>query len=134
MIREQKVLHTLQVELNKPAPIVRKAIRARALATLPAHGGLNKWAAAIQIRTQQQVRGTTIMVKLKGGRNSQGGRSDVNRLDKGKARHPAWGRRGKGQWSTTTVRPGFFSEPASDPQPWIDAADRALDKALEGIR
>jgi hypothetical protein len=34
----------------------------------------------------------------------------------------------------TSVTPEFFSKPAADPTPWTDAADQALDEALEGIR
>jgi hypothetical protein len=134
LVLEQRVLDELKKELKAPVPVVRRSVKARALSSLPRRGGLNKWAAAIQFKAVQQVRGTTIRIHLTGGRNSSGGRSDIKRLDQGKARHPAWGRRGRGQWSVTAVQPGFFTQPASDPKPWIEAADVALDRALEVIR
>lgn len=134
MIREQRVLDELKREMRTPVPVVRKAVRARALATLPKRGGLNKWVAAIQFKATQQIAGTTVRITLKGGRNSAGGRSDIKRLDAGRTRHPSWGRRGKGQWHVTNVTPGFFTEPAKDETPWVEAADRALDRALEVIR
>lgn len=134
ILTEQRVLNTLREELRKPVPAVRKAIRSRALDSLPKGGGLNKWAAAIQIKATQEIAGSRITIKLTGGRNSNGGRSDIKRLDKGNARHPAWGRRGKGQWSLTLVKPGYFTEPATEAPEWVEAADRALDKALDVIR
>ncbi|MEV4350968.1 hypothetical protein AB0J83_41455 [Actinoplanes sp. NPDC049596] len=134
LIAEQRVLDELRTELRKPVPVVRKAIRSRALDTLPKGGGLNKWAAAIQIKAKQEVIGKVVRVKLTGGRNSNGGRSDIKRMDKGNVRHPAWGRRGKGQWSLIVVEPGFFTKPVTETDEWSAAADRALDRALDRIR
>lgn len=131
----QRILTELRRELATPVPVVRKAIRSRALDTLPKGGGLNKWVASISIRARQEVVGKSVVIHLKGGRNSSGGRSDVDRIDKGATRHPAWGRRGKGQWSVTRVKPGFWSEPIDETQDeWYKAADRALDRALNDIR
>ena len=134
ILKEQRVLNHLRRELRKPVPIVRKAIKVWSLAILPKAGGLNAWAAAIKIKFTQQVAGKTIRIHLKGGRNSQGGQSDVKALDRGRVRHPSWGRRFKGQWHSQAVSPGFFTTPATDPAPWVEAADRALDTSLEEIR
>lgn len=134
LIAEQRVLDELRTELRKPVPVVRKAIRQRALATLPRGGGLNKWAAAIQVKAKQEVLGKTVRVKLTGGRNSAGGRSDIRRMDKGNVRHPTFGNRGKGMWHLIVVTPGFFTEPVTESDEWSAAADRALDRALDRIR
>jgi hypothetical protein len=132
--QDQRILRELRRELATPVPSVKKAIRSRAKDTLPKGGGLNKWVAAVSISARQQELGKSIRVTFKAGRNSQGGRSDVNRIDKGSTRHPAWGRRGKGQWTVTRVTPGFFTIPLQDDRPWVQAADRALDRALNDIR
>jgi hypothetical protein len=134
ILREHKVLQQLKKELRKPIFAVRKAIKANALATLPEGGGLNEWVAAAPIKAKTTFAGERITVHISAGRDSQGGRSDLKRIDAGKVRHPTWGRRTKGSWSLTTVTPGFFTKPATESKPWTDAADAALDKALEGIR
>jgi hypothetical protein len=134
LIAERRVLEHLKSEMKKPVPVVRKAVKARARATLPKRGGLNRWVAAVNVKATVSTAGDRIDIHLQGGRNSLGGRSDLKRIDAGRVRHPAWGRRGKGQWSVTSVEPGFFTKPASDPKPWTEAADVALDTALEAIR
>lgn len=133
-INREVILRTLRQEMPKAVPQVRKAIRSRALDSLPKGGGLNKWAAAIQIRSNVDIYGRTVHIKLRGGRNSLKNKSDINRLDAGTVRHPSWGRRGRGQWHVTAVTPGFFSDPVAESDEWSKAADRALDKALEEIR
>lgn len=130
----QRILTELRKEMATPVPVVRKAIRSRALDTLPKRGGLNKWVAAISVRARREVVGNSVFIHLQGGRNSAGGRSDIKRIDQGATRHPAWGRRGRGQWSVTRVTPGFFTESVKDETPWVAAADRALDRALNDIR
>lgn len=132
---KQQILRELRKELATPVPIVKKAIRNRALTTLPKGGGLNKWVAAAAIKAKQNQVGNSIVVRFKAGRNSGSGkRSDLNRIDRGNVRHPSWGRRGKGQWKLTVVPVGFFRVPLQDEQPWLEAADRALDRALDDIR
>lgn len=134
ILREQRVLKYLQKKITKTAPAVRKAIKAEALATLPKRGGLNEWVAAAKVKAKTTITGERINVHLSAGRDSKGGRSDLKRIDAGKVRHPAWGRRSKGSWSVTTVAPGFFTRPATDPKPWVTAADEGLDEALGAIR
>ena len=134
ILAEQRVLQYLKRGLSKATPKVRKAIRASALATLPKRGGLNKWVAKAAVKARTTVTGDGINVHLSAGRDSARGRSDLKRIDAGRVRHPAWGRRGRGSWSVTSVEPGFFTKPATDPTPWLEAADEALDEALEAIR
>lgn len=135
IITEQRVLKFLKTEVPKRAvPLFRKAVKERALDTLPKRGGLNEWVAASTVKAKTTVTGERINIHLTGGRNSQGGESDLKRIDAGRARHPTWGRRTRGSWFVTTVQSGFFTEPAADPTPWTEAADAALDQALEVIR
>lgn len=124
----------LRTEFRKPVPLVRAAIRLRALTTLPAGGGLNKWVAKTRISAQVQVTRDTVTVYLRGTRKSLKGRSDLRRLDRGKVRHPSWGRRGKGQWHTQTVAAGYFTGPAAEIDLWRDACVRAANDAFDVIR
>ena len=124
----------LRKEIRRPVPKVRKAIKARALATMPRRGGLNRWVAAIRITARIKLSGRAAGVSLKGGRNSLGARSDMRRIDKGRVRAPSWGRRTRGNWHNTDVPAGFFTEPAADTDAWRDATIKAVDSALEVIR
>lgn len=131
---ERRVLRQLKKDLRGPVPEVTKAIQENALATLPKRGGLNVWVAASSVKATVSETAAGINVHLQASRNSKGGESDLKRIDAGRVRHPAWGRRTKGSWSVTTVEAGFFTKPATDPTPWLEAADAALDEALEAIR
>ncbi len=128
------VLKELRAGIRKPFPAVRKAIRANALAVLPHRGGLAQWAAAARISLSVKTSGRSAGVVVKGGRNSKGGRSDLNALDRGRLRHPSWGRRGKGQWHTQQVPQGFFTQPVTEAKEWHDAVDEAVDRAFDQIR
>jgi hypothetical protein len=115
----------------KPA---RAAIKRKAKETLPAMGKLNIWVSKIGITAQIRLSGRRAGVKLKGGRNSAGGRSDVNAIDRGRVRAPSWGRRRKGDWHTVIVQPGFFTKTAADLPDWREDIDAEVDKALDQIR
>lgn len=134
ILTERRVYKQLKKDLRGPVPEVTKAIKENALATLPKGGGLNEWVAASAVKARITESGSAINVHLEASRNSKGGESDLKRIDAGKVRHPAWGRRTKGSWSVTSVTPGFFTDPATDPEPWLEAADASLDTALEAIR
>lgn len=130
----KEVVKQLRAEIRKPVPVVRKAIRARALATLPKGGGLNKWVAATRISAQIKLSGRSAGVRLKGGRNSTGGRSDIRSIDRGRLRAPTYGHRGRKAWHTQKVTPGFFTKPTTETDEWRKAALAAVDKALDTIR
>ncbi len=115
----------------KPA---RTAIKAAALNTMPKAGGLNVWVSKISISAQVRLSGRRAGVKLKGGRNSQGGRSDITRIDAGRVRAPSWGRKTKAAWHNVAVTPGFFTGTAAALPDWRDEVDRAVDDALDTIR
>lgn len=131
----REVVKALRKRMREPVPEVRRQIKARALATLPSSGGLNVWVSKTRVTAQVKVSNRSVNVKLRGGRNSSTGkRSDMRRIDRGRLRHPSWGRRGPGQWHTQTVTDGFFTIPAANAQGWRWACERAVDEALEVIR
>lgn len=130
----REVVKALRKEIRRPVPTVRKAIRRRALDTLPEGGGLNKWVAKTRVNVQIKLAGRGAGIRLKGGRNSLHGRTDTRAIDAGRVRHPSWGRRGPGQWHTQQVTPGFFTDPAGDIGTWRTACVKAVDEALEVIR
>ncbi len=130
----RELVKQLRTEMRKPVPAVRRKIKARALDTLPKRGGLNKWAAATRITAKIEIGGRRVRVTLRGTRGSQGGVSDLRALDRGRVRHPSWGRRGRSQWHTQIVRPGYFTEPAVEFDEWRAACLAAFEKALETIR
>jgi hypothetical protein len=127
------VLAALRKNIRRPVPAVRKAIRARALDTLPSRGGLNAWAASVRITVAIRTAGRAAGVRLKGGRNSAGGRSDIKALDRGRVRHPSWGRRGAGQWHNQTVPAGFITKPVTESTEWRQACIDAVDEAVAVI-
>lgn len=89
------------------APIARPAVRASALATLPAAGGLGAWVARVRVLVQVRRGAQTAGVTISAGRNSAGGRSDIRAIDAGGVRHQTFGHR---PWVTQSVPAGFFSQ------------------------
>jgi hypothetical protein len=132
--KRREIVKALGKAIRKPVPAVRRAIKARALETLPHRGGLGAWVAASRVTTQVKLAGRTAAIRLTGGRNSRGGRSDIKAIDAGHVRAPSWGKRTDASWHTQTVAPGFFTKPASEAGQWVRAADAAVDQALEQIR
>jgi hypothetical protein len=116
---------------TKPA---RKAIKRAAKETLPKRGGLNLWVSKISVLAQVRLSGRRAGVKLKGGRNSLGGRSDIAAIDRGRVRAPSWGHRTRASWHTVSVTPGFFTKTAAELPDWREDVDREVDKSLETLR
>lgn len=132
---DEEVVKALRQEIVKPVPAVRKKIRASAIAILPSSGGLNVWVAASRITSSVKVGGHSVTVTLRGGRSSASGKqSDINAIDRGRVRHPSWGRRGRGQWHNQVVAPKFFTRPASETSEWARAIDVAVSNALRTLR
>jgi hypothetical protein len=130
----REVTKALRARIRKPVPQIRRAIKARALDTLPRRGGLNAWVASTRVTTVIRLAGRAAGVRLKGGRNSSKTRSDIRATDRGRVRAPSWGRRGAGAWHNQTVTPGFFTEPAADVDAWRTECVAAVDEALEVVR
>lgn len=130
----KEVIRQLRTEIRKPVPSVRAAIKRNAVAVLPSSGGLGKWVARTRITAQIRITGYSARVQLRGGRNSAKQRSDIRAIDRGRVRHPAWGRRGRGQWSTQAVHDRFFTDPATGSPEWDHAIVQAVDRAFDVIR
>lgn len=131
----------LRTELRGPVPAVRARIKAAAIGTLPAGGGLNIWVAQTKITASVVMRGRSAGVLMRGGRRSvanlrgttAGGQTDVRAIDRGRLRHPRWGHRRRGDWFTQAVTPGFFTKTAAEAPEWEGAVDRAVASALEDL-
>lgn len=130
----KEVIRQLRADIRGPVPAVRADIKKNAVAVLPSSGGLGKWVASSRITAVVRITGYSARVQLRGGRNSSKKRSDIRAIDRGRVRHPAWGRRGKGQWSTQTVHDRFFTDPATGSPLWDHTINRAVDRAFDAIR
>lgn len=130
----REVVKQLKKDIRTPVPGIRKSIRKHAIAILPKAGGLGKWAAKSRVNVKITASSRTVSATLIGGRNSAGGVSDLKRLDRGRLRHPSWGRRGRGQWHVQRVTEGWFTDPATNEDVWSKAVLSAVDNALKTIR
>ena len=131
--RRRAVVQTMRRRLRAGHAPQVKAIRQAYRLELPKGGGLNEWAAKSTISLQVRYTGRTAGISLRGRRKSQRDRSDLAGLDRGRVRHPSWGRRGSSQWHGQAVKAGVFTN-AVDISVWAPLIDRVLDEALEVIR
>jgi hypothetical protein len=104
----RKKLHKAMKDAVKP--VVPKA-RARARATLPSGGGLNKLVASSpirpQVRTGRNKYGVSLVV---------GNRAAARAANKGKIRHPTFGH---DPWKDQSVPSGWFDDVCDAEQPAI---------------
>lgn len=128
------VMTELRKELRGLGGPITKAVRERALATLPSGGGLNAWVAQARVTVTVRVFGRRAGVLVKASRKSARNKSDLQSIDRGRVRAPTWGRRNAAAWHTQAVTPGWFTQPATEYDRLRDAADSALDRAFEQIR
>ena len=127
------ITRAAQREIDKPLPVIRTRVRASARAKLPRRGGLAEWAAAARLTAQVTSSGSTVTCALRVHRTSMFRPSDLRALDRGRVRHPAWGRRHSSAWSIQIVPPRVYSEPIQDSPEWRRAAVRAAKVAEEVI-
>ena len=133
---KKEILKALRKELKEPVPKVRAGIRAEALRILPGRGGLGAWVAKARIAASVKVNtGRSAGITLKAGRNSQGQRSDLDAIDRGRVRAPSWGRRTRASWHTQQVAPGFMSDTVAEKYAadWTRAASDAVDKVVRDL-
>lgn len=128
-----EVTRQVQREIDAPLPIIRARVVASALAKLPHRGGLAAWAAAAHLTSSVRVAGDVVTMELRIHRTSLYRASDLRALDRGRVRHPAWGRRGGRDWSIQLVTPKVYSEPITKSPEWRRAAARAAQRASEVI-
>ncbi len=130
--QRKEVVNEIRRELRKPLPELRKAVRANT-SILP--GGLAAWVAKLTISVRLRDTGRTAGIRLKLSRKAgDGDKAELDKLDRhGRVRHPLYGNRG--HWYDQAVPPGFFTKVWERFRPvWIQAADDALDRALDKIR
>jgi hypothetical protein len=127
--RDDVLVKAVRDHLRAPVPVVRARIKAVAVATLPHSGGLGAWVAGTKITALVTLRGKAAGIRLRGGRRSAGGVTDVRAIDRGRVRAPSWGRRGRGQWHTQAVPDGFFTRTAAEAPEWERAIDAAIAEA-----
>lgn len=127
------VVRALRKEIRQPIPAVRKAIKRAALDTLPHRGGLGVWVSKTKVTAAIKLSGRSAGVKLKAGRNSARGRSDMKAIDRGRVRAPSWGHRTRASWHTQSVPAGYFTDTAANAHEWRAAAVTAVDHALQTI-
>ena len=132
-LERRDIQRRLRANLRRPLPAVRAAVKARCLAVLPKRGGLNRWAAKAKVDFEIVYVGAGAGVRLVVHRRSMRGESDLKALDRGRVRHPSWGRRGRGQWHTQRVPPKVYSGPLTEVTRWRRAAAVAVDEAVERV-
>jgi hypothetical protein len=132
--QRREIVKAMSKGIRASAPKVRRKIRAAGIAILPEEGGLGAWVARIRINLQIKTGSRSASIKLVGGRNSVGGRSDIAAIDRGRVRAPTFGHRNKGSWHTVAVEPGFFRQTAADADDWHADIDHEVDQALEQLR
>ena len=125
-----EVVRQVRRELDGPLPIIRARVKASALSKLPHRGGLAAWAAAVKLTAEVSARGNTVTAAIKIHRYSMRGESDLRALDRGRVRHPAWGRRSHDDWSIQMVTPKVYSEPITASPEWHIAVERACERAV----
>ena len=130
------VLKEVRRTIRGPLPATRRAIKSSALRTLPSSNGLAAWVAATKVTAKITLTASRVAVNIRGGRNSAGSkkRSDINAIDRGRVRHPSWGRRGPGQWHNQTVVPGFFTKTVEERRPeFVEAVDKGASIVVERL-
>lgn len=131
----RELVKAMRQAIRKPVPQIRRAIKDRAVETLPHRGGLGAWVASSRLSAAVQVNSRRVRMRIKAGRNSAGSRSDIRSIDRGRVRAPSWGHKGEGAWHTQSVKPGFFTDPAQEAAEDVyDAIDSAVDLALDELR
>ena len=63
--------------------------------------------AGLRLNTRTRVSGRWPGVRVQSGKSNH----DWAALNRGRLRHPLFGRRGPGQWFNTSIEPGWFSRP-----------------------
>ena len=128
-----EIVRQVRREIDKPLPIIRAKVRLSARRKLPKGGGLAEWAAAAHLTAQVSVVGSTVTAHLKVHRTSLFRASDLRALDRGRVRHPAWGRRNSDAWSIQLVTPKVYTEPITEAREWPAAVELACERAAEVV-
>ncbi|GEA79934.1 hypothetical protein [Cellulomonas uda] len=101
---DRDITNTLRRELRAGSKETRTAVKRSAIETLPARGGLNRWAATTPGITAS-LSGRNPSVRITQRKRGH----DIAALDAGTVRHPIYGRRKT--WVAQDITPGFFTKP-----------------------
>jgi hypothetical protein len=129
------VLKEVRRTIRGPLPETRRRVKLAALRNLPRGNGLGAWVAKTRLTAKIKLTGSTVAVNIKGGRNSASKkRSDIDAIDRGRVRHPSWGRRGPGQWHNQAVAPGFFTKTVEEQRSeYVDAVEKGASIVVERL-
>ncbi len=122
--------------LGRAGKPMKAEARKGALEDLPKEGGLAEEIAAsrFSVRNSLLGRNPRITITGKGRTNDSGREHDLRAMDRGRIRHPSWGRRGARDWKTQTVRPGWFTERMEKAAPLArDELQKAVDSILRKL-
>lgn len=126
---EPKLRKELLAGIRKAVKPSIVEVKAEALSTLPAEGGLNRFVATskIGVRTRSSGRRAGIrVVATKGGHDLVG-------INDGMVRHPVFGNRKV--WVSQRVDGGFYSEPLTEGAPRIQKEIKGtMDRILAQIK
>lgn len=112
---DKELAKELRAGITRAVKPLKQAAKASASSTLPSRGGLGK-----------RVSRTSLPHAKRGGAKNPGIRitakpnavKDPLRLDRGRARHPVYGR---APWVLQNVTPGWFSKPMGDGSPAVQS-------------
>lgn len=127
-----QVIRDLAADLDRVIPAVEEGIRARAVEILPGRGGLGKWVAKLRLRSSVRVSARRARVTIVGHRRSLAGTADIGAIDRGRVRHPSWGRRGPNDWHVQLVTAGFMSK-SREAEVWGRVAQSALNRSFRRV-
>lgn len=127
----REIPNRMSKRIRKAVPPIRRAVKASAVDTLPSRGGLGAWVGRAGVRASVKRGPRSAGVALVSGRRSQGGRSDLRRINTGRTRHPLWGNRR--HWYPQRVPAGYFDKAIDDVG--LDAFRREVNEAIgEAVR
>ena len=115
---EKDLAKELTQAIGRAMKPVKAAIRESARDTLPQQGGLNERVARSRISQRRNRNGLRLV--------AAGGRRDL--LDKGRLRHPVFGR--DNSWVEQRVTPGWWSKPVEAAE---DEVRREIEKAMDDV-
>jgi hypothetical protein len=127
-----QIIRDLAADLERVIPGVEDGIRARAVDTLPGAGGLGKWVAKLRLRSSIRLGSRRARVTIVGHRRAIGGTADLGAIDRGRVRHPSWGRRGSNDWHVQLVTPGFMSK-SEEQRVWSATAQASVTRSFRRV-
>lgn len=128
----REIPNEMAKRIRKAVPPIRKGVKASAMATLPAGGGLGRWVGSAGIRAAVRRGPRNAGISLVSSRKSTRGKSDLRRINLGRTRHPWWGDRR--HWSPQSVPAGYFDRGVEPGLPvFRDEVNEAIGDAVRKV-